>query len=80
MAAVLVFPFGFLMGMPFPLGLRQSAQDENGPAVSALWGINGVASVVGSIGGTMLAVAAGFTWVFLAAAACYVVAWAARPR
>ncbi|MBP7934925.1 MAG: hypothetical protein KA354_09800 [Phycisphaerae bacterium] len=79
-AAASVFPFGFLMGMPFPLGLRRSAQEENGPAVSALWGINGVASVVGSIGGTMLAVAAGFTWVFLAAAACYAIAWTARPR
>ena len=79
-AAALVFPFGFLMGMPFPLGLRRSAQDDHGAAVSALWGINGVASVVGSIGGVMLAVAAGFTWVFLAAAACYTIAWAARPR
>jgi hypothetical protein len=28
----------------------------------------------------MLAVAAGFTWVFLAAAACYMIAWVARPR
>ena len=77
---LLVFPYGFLMGMPFPLGLRRSAQDPKGAPVSALWGINGVASVVGSIGCVALAVAAGFTWVFLAGAACYAVALVARPR
>jgi len=76
---LLVFPYGFLMGMPFPLGLRKLAQDPNGPPVSALWGINGVASVVGSLGGVALAVAAGFTWVFLAGAACYALAWSTRP-
>lgn len=79
-AAALTFPFGFLMGMPFPLGLRRHAQDANGTPVSALWGINGVASVVGSVSAMMLAVAAGFTWVFLAGAACYALAWAVRPR
>ena len=78
--AALVFPFGFCMGMPFPLGLRKNAQRTDGPPVSALWGINGVASVIGSIGAAVLAVAAGFTVVFLAGAACYAVAWAARPK
>ena len=78
-AGALVFPYGFLMGMPFPLGLRHAAQDPDGSPVSALWGINGVASVVGSIGGLILAVAAGFTWVFVAGAACYVLAFTARP-
>ena len=79
-AGLLVFPFGFLMGMPFPLGLRKWSQEGRGPAVSALWGINAVASVVGSIAGMIVAVAAGFTWMFLASALCYAVAWAARPR
>lgn len=80
MAVVLTLPFGFLMGMPFPLGLRHSAHDPRGAPVSVLWGVNGVASVIGSIGGMLLAIAAGFTWVFIAGAACYAVAWAARPR
>ena len=79
-AGLITFPFGFLMGMPFPLGLRRSAQDPQGAPVSALWGINGVASVVGSIAGVMVAVAAGFTWVFLGGAACYAVAWLVRPK
>lgn len=79
-AAAVTFPFGFLMGMPFPLGLRRHAQDPAGAPVSSLWGINGVASVVGSIAGMMIAVAVGFTWVFLGGALCYAVAWAARPK
>lgn len=78
--AALVFPYGFLMGMPFPLGLRHAALDPDGAPVSALWGINGVASVIGSIGGLTLAIVAGFTWTFMLGAACYVVAWLTRPR
>lgn len=78
--AIIVFPFGFCMGMPFPLGLRQNAQRTDGVPVSALWGINGVASVIGSISAAVLAVAFGFTAVFLAGAACYAVAWISRPK
>jgi len=77
--ALMVVPYGFLMGMPFPLGLRKQSQDPAGSPASVLWGINGVASVIGSIGGVALAVAVGFTWVFIAGAACYVIAWATRP-
>jgi spermidine synthase len=79
-AAILTFPFGFLMGMPFPLGLRRHAQDPAGAPVSSLWGINGVASVIGSVAGMMVAVAAGFTWVFICGALCYAVAWTVRPK
>ena len=60
--------------------LFRSAQRTDGVPVSALWGINGVASVIGSIGAAVLAVAAGFTVVFLAAAACYALALATRPK
>jgi predicted membrane-bound spermidine synthase len=80
LVGIIVFPFGFCMGMPFPLGLRHNAQRTDGVPVSALWGINGVASVIGSIGAAVLAVAAGFTVVFLAGAACYGLAWLTRPK
>jgi len=80
LGAGIVFPFGFLMGMPFPLGLRRMALDPKAAPVSALWGINGVASVVGSISCIALAVISGFTWVFVAGAACYALAWLTRPR
>ncbi|MGQ9649300.1 MAG: hypothetical protein ACUVXJ_04250 [Phycisphaerae bacterium] len=77
--ALTIVPYGFLMGMPFPLGLRKQSQDLAGSPASVLWGINGVASVIGSIGGVALAVAVGFTWVFIAGAVCYAVAWVTRP-
>jgi len=80
LAAALVFPFGFFMGMPFPLGLRRLSLDPDAAPVSCLWGINGVASVVASISCIVLAVIAGFTWVFIAGAACYALAWATRPK
>ena len=78
-AAAVAFPFGFLMGMPFPLGLRAAATRENGPPVSALWGLNGVASVVGSIATVVIAVVGGFTVTFIVGAACYATAWLTRP-
>ncbi len=79
LAGLLVLPFGFLMGMPFPLGLRHEAADPGGAPLSALWGVNGVASVIGSLCGLSLALIAGFTWVFVLGAGCYAVAWLARP-
>ncbi len=80
LAAAVVFPFGFFMGMPFPLGLRRHAQDPHGAPVSALWGINGVASVIGSIAAVVIAIVGGFTSALLAGGACYAVAWAMRPK
>jgi hypothetical protein len=80
LAGLIAFPFGFLMGMPFPLGLRRNAEDPRGAPVSALWGINGVASVVGSLSAVIIAIIAGFGAVLLTGAACYTLAWATRPR
>ena len=79
-AALLVFPFGFLMGMPFPLGLRRYAETPGSAPIAALWGINGAASVIGSIAGTLLAVSLGFTAVLFLGVVCYGVALLARPR
>ena len=80
LAAAIVFPFGFLMGMPFPLGLRSQAQDPLAAPVSALWGINGVASVIGSISAVVIAIIGGFTSVLLVGASCYTLAWLTRPK
>jgi hypothetical protein len=45
--AGVLFPFAFLMGMPFPAAVRLLRQDLR-PVVPWLWGLNGIASVVGS--------------------------------
>ncbi|MFN3309952.1 MAG: hypothetical protein ACK44E_12165, partial [Anaerolineales bacterium] len=69
-SAALLFPLGLLMGIPFPAGLKifkQSCERD----IGWMWGINGVASVLGSILAVVLAIAYGFTWVLLLGGACY---------
>ena len=55
-------PLGFLMGMPFPLGLR--LLDRMGPQwgqlVPWVWGINGATSVLGSVLAISIAINFGF--------------------
>ena len=78
-AIAAIAPLGFCMGMPFPLGLRHAAHGADGVPLSSLWGINGVASVVGSLAAVCLAIVGGFTLVFVVGAACYLVSWLSRP-
>lgn len=70
-------PVGFLMGMPFPLGLR--LLDRVGPEWGALipwvWGINGATSVLGSILAITLAINFGFRITLLFGLAVYGMAW-----
>jgi SAM-dependent methyltransferase len=76
---VLVAPLAFVMGMPFPLGLRRLAEAD----VPWAWGINGTASVLSSMLATLVAVHFGFTVLVALAAALYAAAmWGrafARP-
>ncbi|HRI88346.1 MAG TPA: hypothetical protein PK869_08775, partial [Candidatus Hydrogenedentes bacterium] len=46
--AVLVAPLGFFMGMPFPEGIRLVATHAR-DAVPWMWGVNGGATVLGSV-------------------------------
>lgn len=78
-AVALVAPLGFAMGIPLPLGLALLA-DEREELVLWAWGLNGAASVIGSVGCIALAHAAGYTSTFLAAAICYGLAMIALPR
>jgi hypothetical protein len=72
-AVALVAPLGFAMGMPFPRGLRRVGQGGL-PAPAFYWGLNGVLSVIGSIGTMLIAVSFGFRAAMLVGAACYVLA------
>jgi len=72
-AILLVAPLGFLMGMPFPKGLRATGQGPF-PAPPLYWGMNGLFSVVGSMATMVTAVILGFTWAMLGGAAFYLVA------
>jgi SAM-dependent methyltransferase len=75
-AILLVAPLGFLMGMPFPRGLRETGRGPF-PSPPFYWGLNGIFSVVGSVATMLSAVVLGFTWAMLGGAAFYLLAAAA---
>jgi hypothetical protein len=78
-AVLIVAPLGFAMGMPFPSGLRRVGGGEL-PDPPFFWGLNGVMSVVGSIGTVLIAVTLGFRVAMIVGAACYVGAALAGRR
>lgn len=75
-SVLLLAPLGLLMGMPFPLGIRL-VNRANAPLVPWAWGVNGCASVLGSILTVMLAQSVGFAAVMLIAIAVYLAGLAA---
>jgi hypothetical protein len=67
----LLFPLGFLMGIPFPSGLRvASVVDARG--IALLWAANALLSTLGAVVATVLGVLVGFQVVLLVAAGVYV--------
>ncbi len=66
-------PLGFLMGMPFPLGLLQLAK-RMPDFIPWVWGINGCASVLSAILAALLAVHIGLQALILCAVGLYVLA------
>ncbi len=78
-ALALLGPIGFLLGMPFPLGLK--ALGARAPAlVPWAWGINACASVVSASLATFIALHVGFTPVLGCALVLYVLAAAFPPQ
>src|SRR2546430_16887242 len=71
MALLLVAPLGFVLGMPFPLGLRL-AMRRSSAFGSWAWGVNGFFTVIGTVLALMLGMMIGFRMVLLLAWACYV--------
>jgi hypothetical protein len=68
-AAAMLLPMGFVMGLPFPLGLRAASGRRE--LVPWLWGVNGAASVLCSVLATVVALGAGITASFWAGVVCY---------
>ncbi|MCH7739955.1 MAG: hypothetical protein IIC93_07395 [Chloroflexi bacterium] len=69
-----VAPIGILMGVPFPAGMRAVVAVQPG-LVPWAWGVNGYASVVGSILAALIALERGYSEVMFFAAAGYGIAW-----
>lgn len=86
-SGVLLIPLGFLMGMPFPTGLRAlvaaqardfvSGQREN--AVEWAWAMNAAASVLGSVSAMVIAIQFGLTVTLACGAAAYLLAILVMP-
>ena len=78
-AVLMVAPLGLLMGMPFPDGLRRLA-DVSKHGVPWMWGVNGAASVFGSVLAIAVAIASSFTVVLCSAALAYMIAAFVLPK
>lgn len=77
-ALALIAPIGFFMGMPFPLGLGDTAA-EAPELVPWAWGINGCASVLSAVLATLLAIHVGFSVVVVLALVLYALAASTFP-
>ncbi len=73
---VLIFPAGFLMGMPFPVGLAR-LEKWHSPSVRWAWSLNAAASVLGSVGALVCAIYFGLVQTLLIGGALYLAALAA---
>ena len=72
-AMVLVLIQGFFMGMPFPRGLKLIGESARGEIVSVMWGVNGVASIIGSVLSVILSMSIGFTGALMVGAMIYLI-------
>jgi hypothetical protein len=68
----IVAPLGFLMGMPMPLGMSRIAGSQR--LVLWGWSLNGMFSVLASVGAIYSAIYMGTTTTFMIAAAAYLLA------
>jgi spermidine synthase len=78
-ACVLIFPLGFFLGMPFPLGILTLEHLPRG-AVAWAWGMNGLFTVIGGLAGVVLSITWGFQVTLLIASFQYVLALLAFAR
>ncbi len=68
---LMLIPLGFLMGFPFPLGIRALKETEMDRYIPWMWGLNGVGSVLGSALTIVIAISLGFAQALLLGAICY---------
>lgn len=76
---ILLFPLGVLLGMFFPTGIKMVSGDDK-RFVPWAWGVNGCASVIGTMLSIIIAMSYGFSTVTLLAAIVYVVGVLAMVR
>ncbi len=75
-ATAMLVPIGFLMGMPFPIGMKMASLRPNAPT-AFLWGINGAMSVCASVLAVLIALSWGISSAFWMGCVSYAVGLAA---
>ena len=88
-SCILLVPLGFVMGMPFPTGLRALAalpapefpagQTGSDNSIEWAWAMNAAASVLGSVLAMVIAIQFGLTVTLACGAAAYVMALLLMP-
>jgi Predicted spermidine synthase with an N-terminal membrane domain len=81
-SAMLLVPLGFVMGMPFPTGLRALASSSgmsSGNSVEWAWAMNAAASVLGSVLAMVIAIQFGLTVTLACGAGAYLLALLVMP-
>ena len=69
-AIVLIFPLGFFMGMPFPLGILALRHRPSG-SIAWAWAMNGLFTVIGGLASVLLSIQWGFKVTVLIAICIY---------
>jgi hypothetical protein len=72
---LMIAPVGFVMGIPFPTGLRL-LEKRHEPSLRWAWSLNAAASVLGSVGALMLALYLGLVQTMLIGGGLYLCAMA----
>jgi len=73
LTVLIIFPLGFLMGFPFPTGIRLLTRGDQS-TIPWAWATNAFSSVVNSISALMLAFWGGYNLVLFLAAGAYLLA------
>ena len=71
---IFIFPAGFFMGMPFPLGILTLQRQPKG-SIAWAWGMNGLFTVIGGLFGIVSSIQWGFNITFLLACGFYALAF-----
>jgi len=68
---VLLSPFGFLLGIPFPTGIQLLQQNNLVKYIPWMYGVNGIFTVLGSVVAVVLSMTYGFTSSFFVGLSMY---------
>jgi hypothetical protein len=79
MTVGLIAPLGFVMGMPFPTGLKR-LEEWHAPSVRWAWSLNAAASVLGSVGALVCSIYLGLVQTLMVGGLFYLAALAVVAR